>query len=74
MLKVPGNDPQEYAELTLREVRSSYVESTQRKAFLCAEHAKNGIVLMHSWASASRLIQPGIGISASVFLFIPVPD
>jgi hypothetical protein len=60
MLSVPGTgmDPQEYAESTLKEVRSSYAESTQRMAFLSAEHAQNDIVLMHNWASASRLMPP----------------
>jgi hypothetical protein len=57
MIKVPGNDPQEYAELTLKEVRSSYAESSQN-GIPDAEHAQNGIVLMHSWESASRLMRP----------------
>ncbi len=81
MLRVPGTgmDPQEYAESTLSEVRSS-AESTQRMAFLSAEHAQNSIAFMQSWAVGIGIKAdgPGIGNPASHisvrYLSIPVLD
>ncbi len=68
MPKVPGNDPQEYAESTLIKVRSSYAESTQNDIPVYrAEHAQNGIAFMHSWAVGIGIKADGsgIGIAAS---------